>query len=159
MKSPLLLTLALFAVPVMAAGPTLSPAEQAAVFKAAGAVQRGTLWMMCEDEPNPGGATIDSVADLNGDGQPEVIVTEGGTFCYGRSEMGYALVSRQPNGGWKRITSGAGIPQVLKTRGTAGWPDLSIGGPGFCFPVERWNGREYVLNRHEYEGKPCRPPQ
>lgn len=154
-----LLASLLLAAPAMAAGPPLSAADQAAVFKAAGAVQRGAMWLMCEDEPNPGGATIDPVGDLNGDGRPEAIVTEGGTFCYGRAEMGYALVSRQADGRWTRIASGSGVPQVLQTRGTGGWPDLSIGGPGFCFPVERWNGREYALHRHEYDGKPCKPPQ
>ena len=39
-----------------------------------------------------------------------------------------------------------------------GWPDIQVGGPGFCFPVLRWNGKEYILNRHEYEGKPCEQP-
>jgi len=25
--------------------------------------------------------------------------------------------------------------------------------------VQRWNGKEYVLNRFEYEGKRCKPPR
>jgi hypothetical protein len=37
-----------------------------------------------------------------------------------------------------------------------GWPDISVGGPGFCFPVMRWNGRAYVRRRMEYDGKPCK---
>ena len=49
------------------------------------------------------------------------------------------------------------IPEFLETTGKDGWPDISVGGPGFCFPVERWNGSEYVLHRHEYEGKACKP--
>lgn len=24
------------------------------------------------------------------------------------------------------------------------------------FPLLRWNGKEYILHRHQYEGKPCR---
>jgi hypothetical protein len=44
----------------------------------------------------------------------------------------------------------------LTTKGVGGWPDIEIGGPGFCFPVERWNGKQYVLHRYEYEGKRCR---
>ena len=35
----------------------------------------------------------------------------------------------------------------------------SVGGPGFCFPVQRWNGREYKLQRWEYDGKACKPPR
>ena len=38
-----------------------------------------------------------------------------------------------------------------------GWPDIQMGGPGFCFPVWRWNGSAYALNRFEYEGKRCKP--
>ena len=55
------------------------------------------------------------------------------------------------------LIESTGIAEPLKTRGVAGYPDLSIGGPGFCFPVWRWNGREYANQRFEYEGKPCRP--
>lgn len=70
---------------------------------------------------------------------------------------GYSVVSRQADGSWKLITSGSGVPSFLEAKGADGWPDLEIGGPGFCFAVERWNGSEYVLNRHEYEGKRCKP--
>ena len=51
------------------------------------------------------------------------------------------------------------MPDFLKTKGAAGWPDISLGGPGFCFPVVRWNGKAYVNQRLEYEGKPCKLPQ
>lgn len=138
---------------------SLSETDKRAVFKAAGAVQKKGLWLMCPDEPNPGGATIETVRDLNGDGRPEALVTEGGTFCYGRAEAGYALLSQQADGSWRRLSGGSGMPAFLKTKGKDGWPDISIGGPGFCFPVERWNGREYALNRFEYEGKRCKPPR
>ena len=139
------------------AGETLSDADKVAVFKAAGAVQRKGLWLMCADEPNPSGATIETVRDLNGDGRPEAVVSEGGTFCYGRAEAGYALLSKQADGSWRVMTGGSGIPAFLKSRGSGKWPDISIGGPGFCFPVQRWNGKEYALNRFEYEGKRCKP--
>jgi hypothetical protein len=50
-----------------------------------------------------------------------------------------------------------GMAEFLKTKGAEGWPDISVGGPGFCFPVMRWNGKAYVVNRNEYAGKRCRP--
>ncbi len=140
-----------------AAAMTLGDADQVAVFKAAGAVQKKGMWLMCADEPNPSGATIETVRDLNGDGRPEALVTEGGTFCYGRAEAGYALLSKQTNGSWRVMTGGSGMPSFLKTRGVGNWPDISVGGPGFCFPVQRWNGKEYALHRFEYEGKRCKP--
>src|SRR3546814_10309317 len=67
------------------------------------------------------------------------------------------LLSKQPNGGWRMMDGGQGIPEFLATKGAGGWPDISIGGPGFCFPVVRWNGKEYAIHRHQYEGKACRP--
>jgi hypothetical protein len=36
-------------------------------------------------------------------------------------------------------------------------PSIDIGGPGFCFPVQRWNGREYRLHGYQHEGKVCKP--
>jgi hypothetical protein len=146
------------------AGMTLSEADQAAVFKAAGAVQRNGAWLICDPPADSGapassGATIDTVRDLNGDGRPEAIVTDGGTYCYGFTGTAFQLLSKQANGSWRVMTGNTGMPEFLKTRGAGRWPDISIGGPGFCFPVQRWNGKEYKLNRFEYEGKRCKPPR
>lgn len=137
--------------------PKLAPQERSALFKAAGAVPKAGKWYGCTDDPNPQPATIDLYRDLNGDGKPEAIVSSYGSFCYGMTGQGYALLSRQANGSWRQIDGGSGIPEFLPTKGTGGWPDMSIGGPGFCFPVLRWNGRAYALQRHQYEGRPCRP--
>lgn len=99
---------------------------------------------------------IETVGDLNGDGRPEAVVTEGGTYCYGNAGTGFTLVSKQADGTWKAIHSATGMVSFLTTKGADGWPDLELGGPGFCFPVLRWDDREYRVQRHEYEGKPCR---
>jgi hypothetical protein len=154
------------AQPQAAAGASatkLSPGDEAAAFKAAGFTRRGNTWRST-DCGDPGTAShtpgaIDKVVDLNGDGRPEVIITEGGAYCYGNTGGGYFVVTQLANGGWKRVTNGTGIAEFLKTKGADGWPDLLIGGPGFCFPVERWNGREYKLQRWEYDGKACKPPR
>jgi hypothetical protein len=156
-RATILSALATLALPVVADDATLTDADKIEVFKSAGAVQRQGKWVVCADEPNPTGATIESVRDLNGDGRPEAVVTEGGTFCYGHAGMGYQVLSRQADGRWRVMSSGSGIPQFLKTKGVAGWPDISVGGPGFCFPVERWNGKAYAVHRYEYEGKRCNP--
>ena len=142
----------------------LSEADKAALFKAAGAVQRKGIWVICEPPADSGapassGAVIDMVRDLNGDGRPEAVVSDGGTYCYGFAGTGFQLLSQQANGGWKVMAGSNGIPEFLKTQGKGGWPDISIGGPGFCFPVQRWNGKTYELNRFEYEGKRCKPPR
>ncbi len=144
---------------VAAAATELSEADRAAVFKAAGALERKGRWLLCADDPNASGAVIETVRDLNGDGRPEAVVTEGGTFCYGHAGTGYQLLSKQADGQWRVMSGGSGIPEFLRPKGAGGWPDISVGGPGFCFPVERWNGKEYAINRFEYEGKRCKPPR
>src|SRR5574337_1646392 len=75
------------ATPAPAKSVKLSAADEAAVFKAAGFKKRGGQWRSDCDDPGTGSyspGTVDQVADLNGDGRPEVVLTEGGTFC--RSE-------------------------------------------------------------------------
>ncbi len=143
-------------------GMTLSDADRVAVFKAAGYTLKGKEWRACDTGDSGAPYTpgvIETVRDLNGDGRPEAIVTEGGTYCYGNTGTAFQLLSKQANGSWHLMTSDTGMPEFLKTRGAGGWPDISVGGPGFCFPVQRWNGKEYKPNRFEYEGKRCKPPR
>ncbi|MGX7953625.1 hypothetical protein ACWPM1_13815 [Tsuneonella sp. HG249] len=157
--NPLLfLPLVLLAVPAVAQM-QLSRADSAAAFRAAGfKLSKGT-WRACDAPPDsiytPG--RIEQVRDLDGDGRPEAIITEGSTFCYGGDEVGFAIVSKQSDKSWKLITSSEGIPTVLNSKGVKGWPDIEIGGQGFCFPVQRWNGSEYAVVRFQYEGKACKP--
>lgn len=148
----ILITLALMS---MAA---LSAADERAAFAAAGFKFVGKQWRACGD---PGSASYEPgfvwvVADLNRDGRMEAILTEKSAACFGGTGQGYWLVSQQANGGWRLVTKGIGLPEVLETRGVGNWPDLQIGGPGTCFPIQRWNGKAYVLNRRAYRGKPCR---
>ena len=141
------------------AGPAqLPPADEAAAFKAAGFKHKGKTWQQCDDPtPSYTAGEVEQVRDANGDGRLDAVLTEGSTFCYGNAGVGYSLVSKQVDGRWKLITSGAGIVTFQHARGAGGWLDIEIGGPGFCFPVLRWNGRDYVLQRYQYEGKRCTP--
>jgi len=136
---------------------TLDAADQASAFKAAGFKKQGSTWRNCDDRSASG--SVERVDDFNGDGLPDAVLVEGGTACYGMTAQAFWLVSKRADGTWKLMTGGPGIAEFLKTKGVDGWPDVSIGGPGFCFPIERWNGKEYKLQRHEYEGKPCKPPR
>lgn len=137
----------------------LAPADRDAAFRAAGFLNTGGVWRGCDD-PGTAGYTpgsIEQVEDVNGDNLPEAVITESSSFCYGAAGAGYVVVSKQGPARWRRITQGTGMVRFLKTKGVGGWPDIEIGGPGFCFPIERWNGREYVRVRFEYEGKRCTP--
>ena len=147
----------LFCAPMLESSNTLSPTDEAAAFKAAGFKLQGKQWRNCDD-PSPSymPGAIAEVRDLNGDGQMEALITESSTNCYGSTESGYSIVSKQANGSWKLISQGTGVVTFLSTKGVGGWPDIEVGGPGFCFPVMRWNGKEYVEHGHQYEGKPCK---
>lgn len=150
--------LALLALPA-AAEDELSAADSAAAFNAAGFAEADGEWRACEDPGTAGymPGQIAEVRELNGDGLPEAIITEGSIFCYGGDEVGSYLVGKQPDNSWKLVLASEGIFNVLPTRGADDWPDIEIGGQGFCFPVQRWNGSEYELDRLEYEGQPCEP--
>lgn len=140
---------------------TAPPPEQPAIFKAAGFTRRGGAWKSgnCDgaesESYSPG--TIETYRDLNGDGRPEAVVIEGGAICYGMTGMHFWLLSKQAAGGWKLMAEQTAMPDFLPRKGVGGWPDIQLGGPGFCFPILRWNGKAYANHRHEYEGKPCKP--
>jgi hypothetical protein len=149
----------MLALLMLAAAP-VSAADERAIFTAAGFAQRDGVWHSdCDDPGTPSyePGTIQTVEDLDGDGRPEAVVTEGGSYCYGDTGTGFWLLSRQADGGWKLLFQSQGMAEFLKTRGSANMPDISIGGPGFCFPVVRWNGKSYENQRFEYEGKSCKP--
>lgn len=136
----------------------------AAIFVAAGFRQVRGQWESGCNDGNDGGAIyepgrIDERRDLNGDGRPDAVIVEGGTFCYGNTGAAFWVVAGQADGSWKLLANEVGIADFKATRGTGGWPDIQVGGPGFCFPVIRWNGTAYVRNRFEYDGKPCKPPR
>jgi hypothetical protein len=151
----------LLASPYDAAAQELSAADQAAAFAAAGFMLQGDEWRsVCgRDDPSAsyGRGTIETVGDFNGDGMLDAVITEGGTSCYGMTGMGFSLVSQQADGSWALMATDVGMPRLLETTGSDGWPDIEIGGPGFCFPIIRWNGQAYGLDRHEYEGAVCSP--
>ncbi|WP_230293660.1 hypothetical protein [Croceicoccus sp. Ery5] len=130
------------------------------IFTAAGFTQSNGAWSKCGDpgtvsyEP---GDIVDR-GDFNGDGLPDAVVVEYGTYCFGMTGSGYTLVSRKADGAWIIVDERPGILRFLNTRGKDGWPDIEVGGPGFCFPVIGWNGTSYETVRWEYEGKACQKP-
>jgi hypothetical protein len=134
--------------------------EEAAIFKAAGFTLTAGKWRTDCDQPDSGSyepGAIETYRDLNGDGRPEAVVTEGSTFCYGNTGTGFRLLTKAASGRWTVLHKSPGMAEFLKTRGVNQMPDMSVGGPGLCFPVLRWNGKSYERVRFEYEGKTCKP--
>ena len=132
--------------------------ERAAIFRAAGFQLNAGRWESCGD---PGTAAyepgkIEQFGDVNGDGRPEAVVTEGSSFCFGNTGTGFTLVSRSAAGKWLKLHQSPGVATFLKTKAN-GWPELEVGGPGFCFPVLRWTGQAFATHRQAYAGKRCTP--
>lgn len=142
----------LIVAPAGAAPPpdsTLTPADRAAVFKAAGFKARGNPYVRCEEDPPTASYTPGriEVVDLNGDGRPEAWVTESSLFCYGNTASFFVLVTKDEGGTWRKLMEEVGVATALATK-HLGWPDIEVGGPGFGkFPVHRWNGKVYVAPR------------
>ncbi len=126
-------------------------ADRVAIFKAAGFAPTAGNYLMC-DRRTPLGL---EARDINRDGRLDALVIDGGLECYGSTESGFVLLSHSAAGKWVKLHNSPGIPRFLSTRAN-GWPDLEVGGPGFCFPVLRWTGKEYATHRWQYQGKPCR---
>jgi hypothetical protein len=85
--------------------------------------------------------------DLNKDGSEEIFMTYGNTYTSGLTGSNVQLFIRDAYGDWHANLGFPGVtPDALAT-GNAGYPDLLIGGPGNMFPVWRWNGKAYDLNR------------
>jgi hypothetical protein len=94
------------------------------------------------------------VLDLNGDGQLEAFVLWGNTCTSGMAGRSLTLLARNPDGSYRtEFGFPAGGWTALENR-IDGWPDLSLGGPGFCHPLWRWSGEAYRFqcNIEETEG-------
>jgi hypothetical protein len=87
--------------------------------------------------------------DMNSDGRQEVLVIFGNTCTSGHAESSAVLLIRGDSG---HLQQNLGFPAASADplpEMNLGYPDLLIGGPGFCFPVWRWNGKEYIGLRND----------
>ena len=87
--------------------------------------------------------------DMNGDGQDEVLVIFGNTCLSGMAGASVSLFIKDASGKYQQNLGFPGITADPKPEKSKGYPDLVIGGPGFCFPVYRWNGKAYEHLRNE----------
>lgn len=87
--------------------------------------------------------------DMNSDGRQEVLVIYGNDCTSGMAGSSAQLFVRDAGG---KLQSNLGFPAASADplpQMNEGYPDLLIGGPGFCFPVWRWDGKEYIGLRNE----------
>lgn len=146
------LWVAYFVSSVTAQADELPRSEQIKAFHAAGFNQERSE---CEIQETGSyrPVTMELIEDLNGDGRPDALITEGSTYCYGQAGTGFYLVSQQPDGYWKLMLKESGVAEFLASKGSNGWPDVEVGGPGLCFPVLRYDGQSYRV--HHSVGERC----
>ncbi len=82
--------------------------------------------------------------DLNKDGKEEIFVVFGNSFTSGHAGSSVVLFIKNASGGYATNLGFPGTAPLLMPTSNKGYPDLLIGGPGFEFPVWRWNGKDYA---------------
>ncbi len=94
----------------------------------------------------PFGASV-YPTDLNQDGIEELFIVYGNSFTSGNTGSSIILFIRPSGSLYQKNLDFPGVAPDVLTTANLGYPDLLIGGPGFEFPVWRWNGKEYALHR------------
>ena len=103
-------------------------------------------------DPNCGDIEpVAEVVDLNADGQHEVFVSWGNSCLSGHTGRSLTLFIKDRAGKYQYQLGFPAVGYETLEAGVDGYPDLLIGGPGFCFPIWAWDGENY-----EFE---CSMPQ
>jgi hypothetical protein len=85
--------------------------------------------------------------DMNKDSKEEIFVSFGNTYTSGMTGQSIVLFIKDATGKYVSQLGFPGtVPDALPATANK-YPDLVIGGPGFEFPVWRWNGKAYALHR------------
>ena len=127
------------------AGQALPAADQAAIAAQLPLKMQGGMLV---DDSGCGREAYSQVEirDLNGDGQPEVIVLAGNACASGMAGQTLTLFIKT-DGKWvPHINVPSGGYKVLPTQ-HGGWPEIEVGGPGFCIPIWGMKGTAYDLVR------------
>ena len=123
-----------------APAPTLTAEQAIQLFAEAGFVlQDARPVNRCGRPSNPRVAFV----DLDGDGRAEAHIADVAPDCYGKPGAYFAILAREPDGGWRRLIAEDGIVGFARTR-TAGWNDLSLEARDSACPgARRFNGTDY----------------
>ena len=121
----------------------LSAAERQLVFEATWlAVDSTGKGFVDQSCGQPAGAEV-SFSDWNGDGEPEVLVIAGNSCTSGMAGSSAVLFIKDSAGTYQPNLGFPAASAEPQSTSNLGYPDLLIGGPGFCFPLWRWNGTVY----------------
>jgi hypothetical protein len=84
--------------------------------------------------------------DLNSDGIEEIAMVFGNAATSGAAGSSGILFIKNANSVYESNFGFPGMYAFLAT-GNLNFPDVCIAGPGFEFPVWRWNGKSYEMHR------------
>jgi hypothetical protein len=83
------------------------------------------------------------ITDLNKDGIEEVFIVMQSTALFGNTGEDFVLYIKNSNGKLEHHNEiGGGIAMII-IPSKKGYPDIAIGGPGFKFPLYKWDGKKY----------------
>ncbi|WP_051189707.1 hypothetical protein [Daejeonella oryzae] len=84
------------------------------------------------------------ITDMNKDGNEEIFIIYGNSYTSGMTGISAMLFIKDASGSYQNHLGFPAMISVLPDS-NLGYPDLIIGGPGFEFPVWRWNGKHYAF--------------
>ena len=85
--------------------------------------------------------------DVNKDGQEEIFITFGNSYTSGGTGSSVLVFIKNTAGKYIQHLGFPGTTPDALAVSNKGYPDLLIGGPGFEFPIWKWNGTSYVFSR------------
>ena len=131
----------------------LSKQEKQQIFKTLGFRLSKDAKFIVDDTCGEDVSPSVEVVDLNGDGVDEVFVNWGNTCTSGMAGQSVTLFVKDRKGRFVKNLDFPGTYEKLSSR-SKGFPDLMIGGPGFCHGVWQWTGinYEYKCSREEQPG-------
>lgn len=93
--------------------------------------------------------------DMNKDGKEEIFISFGNSYTSGNAGSSIIIYIKNAVGVYAPQLGFPGMSPDVLTTSNLGYPDLLVGGPGFEFPVFRWNGKTYnnhrVVKDKDYE--------
>ena len=84
-----------------------------------------------------------AVKDLNGDGRVEVLLRGGNTCTSGGDGSSLWLLTKTAQGSWQTHLGFPAGGYTLLAEKQQGFPDIRVGGMGWCEAVWRWDGTTY----------------
>jgi hypothetical protein len=104
--------------------------------------------------------------DLDGDGDQEVFVQWGNGCTSGLAGTSVSLFIMDSDGTYRDQFGFPGMVSRVLDGEPGRYPDIEVGGPGFCFGIWAWDGEAYAFRCNapqaeggcEFEGKVCPLP-